>query len=379
LISSIFLRNTTKLGPGDLVAWDEVQLEETLAVNPNLTRAHFVLPARRRPFLIVNATVIREAEGRRELQPIEMTPYYTGVRRHSDGVGGTYVWTWAFNSEGAVATYPGGKFLRVATSSGHRGLAPGDMMASSGAAPLLSILTQVPGATANRMASYFPHFSHLAVRDGRPISSARSVLHGDGGFLDNLGVMPLLARRVHNLLVFVNTKDPLAMNNDLKAYFRPVAESPENGQKTENVVFQDWRYDELVNGLRAKVNAGRGAVFCGQNWEVLANKTYNIQAYDGVNVCFVYNYASDGWWKQLPADLQKQVAKPSEKVLLGETPQAKIEGPFKHFPWYETFFENKPTLVYLTSPQVHLLAHLSCWTLQDQNDYIADRLWAVLR
>lgn len=28
--------------------------------------------------------------------------------------------------------------------------------------------------------------------------------HGDGGFSDNLGIMPLLARGVQNLLVFVN-------------------------------------------------------------------------------------------------------------------------------------------------------------------------------
>ena len=54
-------------------------------------------------------------------------------------------------------------------------------------------------------AEYFPYFTHYAVRSGEPVLLTKEMAHGDGGFGDNLGVLPLLARQVHNILVFVNT------------------------------------------------------------------------------------------------------------------------------------------------------------------------------
>ena len=67
----------------------------------------------------------------------------------------------------------------------------------------------------------------------------QELAHGDGGFGDNLGVLPLLARQVHNILVFVNTSThDFEANDDVKALFFPVGPPDGSGDKTHNEAFE---------------------------------------------------------------------------------------------------------------------------------------------
>jgi len=378
LLSSVFLRTTTDLGASNLMAWDREQLNDILDVNPNLQASRFTLAGEGRPFLIANAVVIRDLPDGRELVPIEMTPYYTGVRRYRSAIGGTYMWSWAFDSQDAATPYGDSGYVRVVTSAESVGLTPADMMASSGAAPLLQILSRVPAQAADRIAAYFPHFSHVTVNDGR-VEARPNLLHGDGGFMDNVGVMPLLAREVHNILVFLNTKDPLTGYDDLAPYFRRPGGAADPAGKVHNVVFsRDAEghdvYEDLLATFKAQLSKGRGVVYCGRNWIVLPNETYGIRGYNGLNICFVYNYHSTGWWDHLPPLVQSQVVRPDVSYFTGERQAPPGAGDFKDFPWYKTFFENGPAVVYLRAPQVNLLAHMSCWTVMDQRKYIEEYL-----
>lgn len=378
LLSSVFLRTTTDVNATNLMAWDREQLNDILEVNPNLQASRFMLAGEGRPFLITNAVVIRDLPDGRELVPIEMTPYYTGVRQYRSAIGGTYMWSWAFDSQDAATPYADNAYVRVVTSAESAGLTPADMMASSGAAPLLQILSRVPAQIADRIAAYFPHFSHVTVNGGR-VEARANLLHGDGGFMDNVGIMPLLAREVHNILVFVNTKDPMTGNDDLAPYFRRPGGAADPAGKIHNAVFsKDAKgrdvYEEMVATFKDHVNKGLGVVYCGRDWIVLPNDTYGISGYNGLNICVVYNYHSPGWRNELPEPVKSQVADSSVSYFTGEQKAPEGSGDFKDFPWYKTFFENGPALVYLSAPQVNLLAHMSCWTVENQRTYIEEYL-----
>ena len=93
--------------------------------------------------------------------------------------------------------------IRVAPEPGERMFTLADVIASSGAAPQLSLLLgdsvltrlRAPLRTA---AEAFPAFTNLAIRNNTPLPPSAELPHGDGGFTDNLGVMPLLARQLEN-------------------------------------------------------------------------------------------------------------------------------------------------------------------------------------
>jgi hypothetical protein len=175
------------------------------------------------------------------------------------------------------------------------------------------------------------------------------LLHGDGGFSDNLGIMPLLARQVHNIIVFVNGAGPFGKNPSIESMFWRLEKQEDfGGDRSMNGVFEPAKYWEVKAGLEAAVRNGGPAVYCDRNWSVIKNELYNVAAYDGLNICWVHNERIDAWTEQLPDDT---------KALIRSS-----KG-FRNFPWFETFEQNKPTLIRLTPAQVNLLAHLSSWTV----------------
>ena len=141
------------------------------------------------------------------LIPVEYTPLYTGVRQQFGQIGGTYVSPWAYDR------------LRIAPrSSTHVLVSPkpterpftlADVIASSGAAPQLTLMLgdQVPerfrpACTGDTGVS--------GVQQSRsPGRRTEPRLRGAGAWrrrlTDNFGLMPLLARHVRNVIVFVNS------------------------------------------------------------------------------------------------------------------------------------------------------------------------------
>jgi hypothetical protein len=192
--------------------------------------------------------------------------------------------------------------------------------------------------------------------------------HGDGGFRDNLGLMPLLARHVHNIIVFVNVNSGDYRNNDdIRSMFFSLAPPSGGGDKRENVVFEQARWTELMDGFD-KAGATDALVYCGQHWEVKSNERFNVRAYDaqGVNICWVYP-AKPGNWRHA-------LQEPSLRdVVDGQCQTAACRqqfGDFSDFPWYATAFQNaqkfKPDtwhVLQLKTAQVNLLADVMAWSL----------------
>jgi hypothetical protein len=318
----------------------------------------FVLANRERPFLIVGGTMIYQhpAYGYPRLIPIEYTPLYTGVRQqYGERLGGIYVSPFAYDA--VAAATPEADRVRVTLNAETRPFSLADVIASSGAAPLLALYRGVPARPLQRATVAFPSFNHFTVRSTQAGLAASPVvpnlLHGDGGFSDNLGVMPLLARKVHNVIVFVNGAEPFTTNESIESLFFHLNKQEDSGgdRSMNGGVFGQDRYWEVVNGLNAAVKAGQPPIYCDKGWTVGKNEIYNVAEYDGLNICWVHNEAVPRWNATLPSDTQEMLR----------------EKPFRNFPWFSTFEQNRPSLIKLHAEQVNLLSQFTSWMLTAPN------------
>jgi hypothetical protein len=337
-------------------------LKEFTEYEGQLTPRHLVTVVRPRPYLIVGGTIIYTHQGDYpSLLPVEYTPIYTGVRhRFSRGLGGVYVSSYAYDV--ARTGVADANLVLVGVREKGPVLTLADVIASSGAAPLLTLFLK---DTTGQSTLQFPTFNHYSVRrsDGPapadPIAQISPIterlLHGDGGFTDYLGLMPLLARQVTNVIVFLNGTGPVKHEDAITSLFYPLTEQSGSADRTGNVVFEKRRHEELLHGLKANVDKGLAAIYCtpkGDPWKVLDNELYEIKGYDGLNICFVATERNERWTKALPTDTQALLT---------------TKG-FRGFPWFSTFGQNIPYVIRLKPAQVNLLGQFTSWMLNDPDN-----------
>jgi len=360
LLGQIFVDPVVPDGNRQPYTWDrETAVDSSLESGRPISE--FTQVPRGRPFLVVGGTLVWQhpALSYPRLIPVEYTPLYTGIRQRFGALGGTYVRPWAYDRLEIAAESD--TLVRVGPAPMDRPFTLADMIASSGAAPQLTLLLgddDVPERfrdVLREAATAFPAFSSLTVREGQPLPLSGELAHGDGGFTDNLGLMPLLARQVRNIIVFVNSNREYDDNDQLQSYFMPLGVRTGSGDKSMNAVFDPVRYIELLDGLDAITAQGGPAVYCG-TWPVRRNELYNIRAYDDANICWVYNFAAEAWKAQLPDTVRQW--------LQGEGGrEAKA---LQHFPYFATFGENKPYVIKLNTLQVNLLADLAAWSVTNE-------------
>ena len=368
--------------------WDRIAAGEIAAVTRCPT-TDFVHAAANRPFLIVGAALIlnRPAFTYPRLVPVEFTPLYTGIRQQFGRLGGTYVSPWAYDRSFGMRGSKGR--IRVGPGPLERTVTLADVLAASGAAPVLALLERalVPARFRSRAVAAFPSFNHVTVRDdGGAVFVGPTQLHGDGGFVDNLALMPLLARQVKNIIVFVNAEREWHLNDQLESYFTTLNVRDIAGDKGMNAVFDHDKYWDLRAAFDQAAASGDAAVYCGHGWTVSRNELYNVRGYRGLNICWVYNHAADNWTKALPSAIQKWLTgPPPEGGQVVERRRAFVSGRRKwqtsvrseapagyeeteqleDFPYFATFFQNAPRVVRLTILQVNLLAHLAAWSITE--------------
>ena len=322
-----------------------------------------------RPYLVVGGTILRLGNtgySRHKMQ-CEYTPLYTGVRqlfptagRRGAPIGGGYVESFAYDSENPKERWDGRRW-RVKVGSKRDGFTLSDVIGSSGAAPAEWLERKGLDDLG------FPEFRHWPIHRVGEIDD-EEYGHGDGGHLENLGVMPLLARGVTNMIVFVNTKtafepdaerDPYAAS--LEPLFRPVVDKDAgDAEFTTNVVFKDdGSFEALIEGLKARKAAGETLIHC-DTYTVQRNSHYRIQGQYDVKVCWIYNQAVRVWSDALSAD------------------QRNLVGSLDRFPHYKTFFQNPPKIIDLSVEQVNALAHLSCWNVTANAGLIQQHLKSSL-
>jgi hypothetical protein len=363
MLGQIFLNGIVEDWNRKQYAWDDASAVDMSSSGKPL--GEFVtMDAADRPFLIVGGTLVKpNGLDYPRLIPVEYTPLYTGVRQQFGQIGGTYVSPWAYDR--LTIAPRSSTHVLVGPKPTERPFTLADVIASSGAAPQLTLMLgdKVPERLrpALRQASLaFPAFNNLAVRAGAPNPVSAELAHGDGGFTDNFGIMPLLARQVHNIIVFVNSMSEYRDNEQLQSYFMPLEIRDGNGDKTMNPVFDREKYLQVLRGFDASTKARGGAIFCEKNWTVRGNELYNIRGYSGLNICWIYNYPGQAWRDGLPNEIKAWLTPANPSQL---STQAKD---LQHFPYYKTFGENRTKVIKLKPLQVNLLADLAAWSISNK-------------
>ena len=170
-----------------------------------------------------------------------MTAQYTGVRGQFEkkdvSIGGSYVSSYGYDSESPKDFFPRDSSemtTHVKFSSRRNLFSLSDIMGSTGAAPQ-EILNKLG---LNFLG--FPEFHYWGLqKDQTSFTPTREIPQGDGAFLENLGVMPLFARQVQKVIVFVNTMEPLEYNetheekstvaSSIRPLFEPVPDREHEG------------------------------------------------------------------------------------------------------------------------------------------------------
>jgi len=183
---------------------------------------------------------------------------------------------------------------------------------------------------------------------------------GDGGNLDNSGLLALLQRGSQKVVWIASSFQSLSTSYDYDTAtpetFDPAAakvleqlsdkfgygKDSFSDQLTNNQVFEKRALIELVRKLVALKKAGQPAVVR-FSLEVLGNAWWGITGGRTVDILLMYLEKTSDFEAQLPADTQ---------TALGSA-----DGPFANYPIYDTLGENGlHDLVGLTACQVNLLA-----------------------
>ena len=327
---------------------DANSVEKIISHNPRLNADDFYTVRAGRPFLIVGSTILR-ADNPDDLPKrihFETTPLYAGARVLHKGagsaglnLGGGYIEPLGFDSDEPNDPPDGSQMVEVRLGSSRHLYTLSDVAGTSGAAPA-EVLAKLGLDWLG-----FPEFRHWSVPDADQ-TRAKEYTFGDGGILENLGIMSLLMRKVERIVVFVNTKTPLrgGDKDEINDSIRPLF-----GQTPKfdlNHVFPADRYQELIDNLLAQKEAEH-TVMHKATYPVREAPHYGIEDGWEVDVLWVYNDRVKDWEKQLPATIRKKIA----------------TGSLGTFPHYRTFFQNPPKVIDLSATQVNLLAHLHCWNI----------------
>ncbi|MEM7294589.1 MAG: hypothetical protein AAF420_14510, partial [Pseudomonadota bacterium] len=326
--------------------------------NPAMRTDDFYRARSGRPFLVVNSTLLRTENAGRQpnLIHFETTPLYAGVRvRHPRAgingtpIGGGYIEPFAIDSNEPDRAPDQDSVVRVHLGRRRHRYTLSDVMGKTGAAPA-EILDRIGFDFLG-----FPEFKHWPILHPHR-ASAKEYEFGDGGHLENLGIMPLILRGVEKLVVFVNTKDKLESGNlgEINDSIPPLF-----GQKpgfTLNHVFPRSQYQKLVDGLLEAKSSG--TVMFRDIYRVGRVPHYGIAGGWDIEVLWVYNHRVDEWEDRLRQEVRD---------LIGS-------GSLGSFPHYKTFFQNPPAVIDLSGKQVNMLAHLSCWNITRNEDVFREML-----
>jgi hypothetical protein len=364
LLGGVFIDGLVEpAGSAQSFSWNGATTNEMATLNPGRL-GPIVVAHSDRPFMIASGSMVSARPDYESplLMPVEYTAMYVGVRQQFGPFGGSYVWPWAYDPAGVgMATpdvaRPREGIVEVQVDKKRR-LSLADIAASTGAAPEVPILNGAGlggsiGAKVQSAAMFFPQFNHLALRAGGSPVVVPRIPHADGGGIDNLGIMPLLARQVHNIIVFNNSSTPLAEeNSEMQALFIPNGTATTSDDTRGNDVFDAVKWDTLRAALSDAREHQRAQVFCDHGWSVKANRRFNIRAYDNLSICFVYNGTASAWEDELSTPVKALVVDPTKPTTAER---------LDHFPYYKTFGQNRIHLIQLKSRQVNLLSNLTSW------------------
>jgi hypothetical protein len=369
------------------ISLDEATVERILArqgEGVGLTKDDFVTARPGRPYLIANACLIAPTDvgtvSTENPVLLEYTPLYVGSpnplkvtydpRRGEPlacEVGGGAIEPFGVGGEGPseIGTSP---FVELSPPT--RACTTEFIVGTSSAAPA-GVLEELPGYT--HLRELTPDAPYWPVREG-PVPGTRTWDVGDGGVLENYGLISLLLRRIQNVVVFINTAVPLDLDQDptaplarnaIDVYLPPLfgIHDPSLGTATQNnQVFASSDFARLVEQLQAAKRSG-DAVMAITELETVENRWWGVPAGQKVRICWMYLDRSGKWEAAIGSSRVRWNIRRGNRCKL-------LPGPFKRFPHYKTGTEIPLHLIELTHPQVRLLADLTCWCVTSNAERI---------
>ena len=337
-IGEIFLEMFNINSLKKFFALSQNHVEDIISRNSNMRDSDFYTVRSNRPFIIASGALLRP--GKKDYI-FEMTPWYTGVHTYykTGGsrrrpVGGGYIESFACDSDSPDAIRNNIATVRIG-SRRHR-FTLSDVLGTTGAAPsevLHNLKVDFIG---------FPEFKYWSVR-GK--SKAKEYEIGDGGNIENLGIIPLIRRNVSKIIVFVNTKKPLSKNNkaQINSSVKDLFE-----KNNVNYIFDESKLSSLQDGLASRLAAGKATLYR-DTYTVKNNEHHGIIGGNRVEVLWVYNHNYREWENKLPESVKEKIGK----------------GKLANFPHFSTFNENFMKLIDLHPIQANLLSHMSCAVVRD--------------
>jgi hypothetical protein len=344
----------------------------------------FTLLRPNRPFPIIQSTLLGPASAgevqRVAAVSLQFTPLYVGcpvrhevefdyrlgVRLHRD-IGGALVEPVAFGAAGPLEVRGAVGDYAFAGLAGARELA---FMAGTSSTAYAEAMQHVPELKDHPdrvpCARYWPHHTDKGLE-----SEEWEI--GDGGLMENYGLLPLIQRGVETAIVLVNTVQPLDLeyvpgkdsykkrvDDYLPPLFGVLENSPGLGLE-RNQVFPTSEYAELITALQAAKRAGDPLVVVREH-ELLENEWWRIHGGRKLRVVWVYLDRVARFEAQLPEETAHAIKMGNHRPRLG---------PCKGFPNYDTIDENFLELVQLTPYQVRLLTQLQSWVVLDRREVFA--------
>ncbi len=283
----------------------------------------------------------------------EYSPAYVGTSQFFPGAGcggvdfgGGFVQSFGFDSSAPTAP-PQNNLVEVPTPAFQFLLS--DVMGSSSAA-IAAYLDEVG------LDAVFPEFTYWPIANiGQ--EQACTYSFGDGGILENTGIVPLLRRQYKVIFAFVNSPYPVGSTDDgcyqgvdgqiTRLFGHIPANDFGNSQQTQ--IFPGSQFQTVLTGLAQSKKAG-GVVFAAGNFTIQTPNKFGLEAYPGngeVLIFWMYNDLNQSWKSQLTG--------PGVQALLNSTAPSNY---MKNFPNYDTVGQNEDEVLLLSAQQVNLLADM---------------------
>jgi len=287
----------------------------------------------------------------------EYSPAYVGTSQWFPGAGC------------GKADFGGGFVQSFGFDSGTPTSAPQQNLAQVPTPAYQFLLSDAIGSSSAAIAAYldefdldpvFPEFSYWPpVNIGQ--EQACTYSFGDGGILENIGIVPLLRRQYKVIFAFVNSPYPVG-STDPGCYMgvdgqitRLFGYIPQNdfGNSQVTQIFPGTQFQTVLAGLTQSKQAG-GVVFAAGLFTIQTPNNFGLEAYPGngeVLIFWMYNHRNQSWVNQLA---------PGVQALLGSKAPSNY---MANFPNYNTVFQNEDELLLLSAQQVNLLADMWSYSI----------------
>jgi hypothetical protein len=378
------------IAPKKYFSLDATTVREICARNPTLEMRDFFLVRKgetdlHRPYLVVNSSVSGQFNNApfRNPEPLAVfnyTPLGIGsavplnpIFRSDNGqvntgqIGGGFIEPYAFGSFAPTAA-PSNclsgdtRSICLPLKMPSKPFSIGDASGTSSSAYVATLTaTKLFGHALRDLSPKQPYWQ--VPRIDSLIPPGKSYMFGDGGNLENLGVITLIQRNVNKLVVFVNSdkklndtydiiKNPTPtakdVSTDILTLFGVITKGSEDMKN--NHIFPKSDLNDLMAQFVEAKKSGR-SIIANTTHKTLNNDWWGIPEGQDVDIVWVYNDNATDYLNQLEPEIGDQI-----KDFSGRPD-------FKDFPNYNTIGEDALRLVQLSPQQINLLYQFSAWNV----------------